>query len=435
VLDPRYIAENADTVRQSLRRRGADEGTMAALDRLVEIDGTRRDLITRTDELRALRNRLSKQIGPLMKEGRRDEAEPLRAQVGEAAQTLSTLDAELDVIAGEQGELLLTIPNMLDDRVPTGTTEDDNVEVRSWGTPRAFDFEPKDHHDLGTDLGIIDAPRAARMSGARFSVLRGPGARLERALINYFADQGTERGYTEVMVPYIVSRTAMTGTGQLPKFEDDAFRVSHDVAGEDAFLISTAEIPVTNLHREEIIDESDLPLKYVCFTPCFRAEAGSYGKDTRGLIRQHQFHKVELVKITTPEQAFDEHEQLTNDAEALLQALGLPHKVMNLCSKDVSINATICYDIEVWLPGQGKYREISSCSHYGEYQARRMKMRYRPAGGGKPRHVHTINGSALAAGRTLVAILENYQQSDGSVLIPEVLQPYMGGLDRIAPGE
>jgi seryl-tRNA synthetase len=435
MLDPRYIMDNADAVRQSLKHRCADEDTMAALERVIEIDGRRRALITQTDDLRALRNKLSKEIGPLMRAGRRDEAEPLRAQVGEAAQSLTALDSELEAIATEQHTLLLTIPNVLDPRVPTGSDEADNVELRAWGSPTEFDFEAKDHLDLGTALGIIDAPRAAKMSGARFVVLKGAGARLERALINWFADQGAAKGYTELMVPYIVSRSAMTGTGQLPKFEDDAFKVNHEVAGEDAFLISTAEIPVTNLHRDEILDEADLPLQYVCFTPCFRAEAGSYGRDTRGLIRQHQFHKVELVKITTPDQAEAEHEALTQDAEALLQALELPYKVMALCSGDVSINARICYDIEAWLPGQGKYREISSCSHFGDFQARRLKLRYRPEAGGKPRHAHTINGSALAVGRTLVAILENYQRADGSVVIPEVLRPYMGGLDRIAPSE
>jgi seryl-tRNA synthetase len=370
-----------------------------------------------------------------MKAGKREEAEPLRAKVGEAAAELSKLDAQLDEIATEQTELLLSIPNVLDERVPDGTTDEDNQEVRSWGEKPAMDFEPKDHHDLGTELGILDFPAAAKMSGARFSVLKGAGARLERALINYFTDQGVAEGYTEVMVPYIVSRTAMTGTGQLPKFEDDAFKVSHDVAGEDAFLISTAEIPVTNLHREEILAEADLPLKYVCFTPCFRAEAGSYGKDTRGLIRQHQFHKVEMVKIVTAEQAQAEHEALTRNAEALLEALGLPYRTVALCGGDVGFTARICYDIEVWLPGQGAYREISSCSHFGDFQSRRMKLRYRPDEGGKPRFAHTINGSGLAVGRTLVAILENHQQADGSVNIPEVLRPYMGGLDRIAPGE
>jgi len=435
MLDPRFIVDNADTVRESLNRRHADENTLAALERVIEIDGQRRALITKTDELRAARNQLTKQIGPLMKEGRREEAEPLRAQVTAAAEELSELDKQLDAIATEQTDLLMRIPNVLDARVPSGSTDEDNQEIRTWGDKRAFDFEPKDHHDLGTALGILDFPAAAKMSGARFSVLRGAGARLERALINYFTDQGVTKGYTEVMVPYIVSRTAMTGTGQLPKFEDDAFKVSHDVAGEDAFLISTAEIPVTNLHREEILTEVDLPLKYVCFTPCFRAEAGSYGKDTRGLIRQHQFHKVEMVKIVTAETAQGEHEALTRNAEELLEALGLPYRTVALCGGDVGFTASMCYDIEVWLPGQGAYREISSCSHFGDFQSRRMKLRYRPQEGGKPRFAHTINGSGLAVGRTLVAILENHQQADGSVNIPEVLRPYMGGLDRIAPAE
>jgi len=435
MLDPRFIVENADVVRESLGRRNADESTLSSLDRIIEIDGQRRALITQTDDLRAKRNQLTKQIGPLMKEGRREEAEPLRAQVGETAAELSGLDEQLDAIATEQTDLLLRLPNLLDERVPAGASDEDNVEVRRWGEPREMGFEAKDHHDLGTDLGILDFPRAARMSGARFTVLRGAGARLERALINFFVDRGVAKGYTEVMVPYIVGRTAMTGTGQLPKFEADAFKVSHDVRGEDAFLIGTAEIPVTNLHREEIVPEADLPYRYVCFTPCFRAEAGSYGKDTRGYIRQHQFHKVELVKITTPEQAHEEHEALTQDAEDLLQALELPYRVVNLCGGDVSAIARICYDLEVWLPGQSAYREISSASHFGDYQARRMKLRYRPEDGGKPRFAHTINGSGLAVGRTLVAILENHQQADGSITIPEVLRPYMGGLDRIAPGE
>ncbi len=435
MLDPRFIVDNPDTVRESLNRRHADENTLAALERVIEIDGQRRALIAKTDELRATRNQLTKQIGPLMKEGRREEAEPLRAQVTAAAEELSGLDTQLDAIATEQTDLLMRIPNVLDARVPAGSTDEDNQEIRAWGDKRSFDFEPKDHHDLGTALGILDFPAAAKMSGARFSVLRGAGARLERALINYFTDQGVTKGYTEVMVPYIVSRTAMTGTGQLPKFEDDAFKVSHDVAGEDAFLISTAEIPVTNLHREEILTEADLPLKYVCFTPCFRAEAGSYGKDTRGLIRQHQFHKVEMVKIVTAETAQGEHEALTRNAEELLEALGLPYRTVALCGGDVGFTASMCYDIEVWLPGQGAYREISSCSHFGDFQSRRMKLRYRPEEGGKPRFAHTINGSGLAVGRTLVAILENHQQADGSVNIPEVLRPYMGGLDRIAPAE
>jgi seryl-tRNA synthetase len=435
MLDSRFIVDNADLVRESLSRRCADESAVATLERIIEIDAIRRSLISQTDELRALRNQLTKQIGPMMREGRAEEAAPLRAEVGEAAAKLSALDEQLDLIASEQKTLLLTVPNMLDERVPKGKSDKDNIEVRSWGEKRQMDFQPKDHHDLGTELGIIDFAAAAKMSGSRFSVLKGAGARLERALINWFVDQGVVDGYQEVMVPYIVSRSAMTGTGQLPKFEHDAFKVNHDVAGEDAFLISTAEIPVTNLHREEILAEADLPLKYVCFTPCFRAEAGSYGRDTRGLIRQHQFHKVELVKIVTEEHAQAEHEDLTQHAERLLQALELPYRTVVLCGGDVGFTARICYDIEVWLPGQGAFREISSCSHFGDFQARRMKLRYRPDAGGKPRFAHTINGSALAVGRTLVAILENHQQADGSISIPTVLQPYMGGLDRIAPGE
>jgi len=431
MLDRRLITENTDAVKAAMTKRHADDGTHAAVDRIVDMDSRRKSVTTETDELRAKRNTLSKQIGPLMREGKQAEAEPLKAEVKAFGDRLSALEEELKSIESEQSNLLLSIPNMLDERVPEGKSEEDNVVVRTWGEPATLDFEAKDHHDLGTELGIIDFPTAAKISGARFSVLKGAGARLERALINWFVDQGVENGYREVMVPYIVSRTAMVGTGQLPKFEQDAFKVNHDVAGEDAFLISTAEIPVTNLHRDEIIDEAALPLKYVCFTPCFRAEAGSYGKDTRGLIRQHQFHKVEMVKIVTPDQAQSEHESLTADAERLLQALGLPYRTVILCGGDVGFTARICYDIEVWLPGQNAYREISSCSHFGDFQSRRAKIRFRPDGGGKPVIAHTINGSGLAVGRTLVAIIENYQQEDGSVLIPEVLRPYMGGLDQI----
>ena len=435
MLDRRLIIEHTDIVRAALTLRHVDDETMAAVDRIVAMDTRRKAVNTETDELRAKRNSLSKQIGPLMRDGNREAAEPLKAEVKAFGDRLSALEDELKALETEQHDLMMRIPNVLDDRVPAGKSEEDNQVVRIWGTPPTLDFEPKDHHDLGTDLGILDFPAAAKISGARFSVLKGAGARLERALINFFVDQGVANGYREVMVPYIVSRSSMTGTGQLPKFEADAFKVSHDVAGEDAFLISTAEIPVTNLHRDEIIDEADLPINYVCFTPCFRAEAGSYGKDTRGLIRQHQFHKVEMVKIVTPDQAISEHEALTGHAEALLQALELPYRTVILCGGDVGFTARICYDIEVWLPGQSSYREISSCSHFGDFQSRRAKIRFRPEGGGKPIMAHTINGSGLAVGRTLVAILENHQQADGSVRIPEVLRPYMGGLDRISPAE
>jgi seryl-tRNA synthetase len=435
MLDRRFITEQPDVVRASLTKRNADEGTLAALEQIIEMDQHRKNVNTETDDLRATRNSLSRQIGPLMQQGKREEAEPLKAQVKAQGDRLAALESELKELEASQTALLMTIPNLLDDRVPAGTSEDDNTLVRTWGEPKSLDFEARDHHDIGTDLGILDFPSAAKISGARFSVLKGAGARLERALINWFVDQGVSNGYQEVMVPYIVSRTAMTGTGQLPKFEDDAFKVNHDVAGEDAFLISTAEIPVTNLHRDEIIDEDALPIKYVCFTPCFRAEAGSYGKDTRGLIRQHQFHKVEMVKFASSETAVEEHEALTKNAEELLQALDLPYRTMILCGGDVGFTARICYDIEVWLPGQGAFREISSCSYFGDFQSRRAKIRYRKSEGGKPVLAHTINGSGLAVGRTLVAILENYQQADGSVIVPDVLRPYMGGLDQITAVE
>jgi len=435
MLDRRLIIEHTDQVRASLAKRHADEASIAAVDRIVEMNDLRKSVNTETDTLRAKRNALSKSIGPLMREGKKEEAEPLKAEVKAFGDRLTELETQLKELEDEQTNLLLGIPNVLDERVPQGKTEDDNEVVRTWGDIPDLAFEAKDHHDIGTELGILDFPSAAKISGARFSVLKGAGARLERALINWFIDQGVDAGYREVMVPYIVSRTAMVGTGQLPKFEDDAFKVSHSVAGEDAFLISTAEIPVTNLHRDEIIDEDNLPLKYVCFTPCFRAEAGSYGRDTRGLIRQHQFHKVEMVKIVAPAQAITEHESLTADAEQLLQKLGLPYRTVILCGGDVGFTAKICYDIEVWLPGQSAYREISSCSHFGDFQARRAKIRFRPEGGGKAVLAHTINGSGLAVGRTLVAILENYQQEDGSVKVPKVLQPYMGGLDRITTVE
>lgn len=435
MLDRRLIIEHTDLVRTSLAKRHADETSIAAVERIVEMNDLRKTVNTETDTLRAKRNALSKSIGPLMRDGKTAEAEPLKAEVKAFGDRLSELETQLKALEDEQAKLLLGLPNILDERVPPGKSEADNEVVRTWGDIPTFDFEAKDHHDLGTDLGILDFPSAAKISGSRFSVLKDSGARLERALINWFIDQGVDAGYREVMVPYIVSRTAMIGTGQLPKFEDDAFKVSHSVAGEDAFLISTAEIPVTNLHRDEIIDEASLPLKYVCFTPCFRAEAGSYGRDTRGLIRQHQFHKVEMVKIVSPAQAIAEHESLTADAEQLLQKLGLPYRTVILCGGDVGFTAKICYDIEVWLPGQSAYREISSCSHFGDFQARRAKIRFRPEGGGKAVLAHTVNGSGLAVGRTLVAILENYQQEDGSVNVPKVLQPYMGGLDRITAVE
>jgi len=432
LLDPSFVVSQPDLVRDALSRRGGAADHLALLERFLAVNVRRREVQTEADALRAERNTLSREVGNLMREGRKDEAEDRKERVKAGAARLDVLEEEKKALELEEADLILRLPNLIDGRVPTGHSDADNVEVFRWGTPRAIE-NPRSHDELGEALGILDMGRAAKLSGARFSVLKGVGAKLDRALIQLFLDMATRHGYTEVEVPYIVSRTTMTGTGQLPKFEQDLFKLSGPLNGEDVFLIPTAEVPVTNLHRDEILDEEQLPISYACFTPCFRAEAGSYGRDTRGMLRQHQFHKVELVKITTPEQAIAQHEALTRHAEAVLQALGLPYRKMMLCSGDASPSATICYDLEVWLPSQGVYREVSSCSHFGDYQARRMKMRYRPAGGGKPRLCHTINGSGLAVGRALVAVLENYQEPDGSVIIPEVLRPYLGGLDRITP--
>lgn len=435
MLDPRFVAENPEQVREALRRRGSDAAAISSVDRIVALTERRAAVAHEGDEARAVRNKLSPQIGALMKQGRRDEAAALRRQVQEAKARAEALDTERRALEAERRALLLALPNLLDERVPPGDGEGDNVELRRWA-PGELLAEGRAHDELGVALGIMDFEAAARISGSRFTVLRGAGARLERALISWFLDLHTSRhGYTELVVPYLVWASTLEGTAQLPKFEEDLFKLSAPMNGQDAYLIPTAEVPVTNLHRGEILAAEDLPRSYACFTPCFRSEAGAYGRDTRGYIRQHQFHKVELVKITTPEDADAEHEALTGHAEACLKALGLPYRVMRLCGGDIGFGARHCYDLEVWLPSQGRYREISSCSSYGDFQARRMNLRYRPAGPGKPkpRLCHTINGSGLAVGRTLVAILENYQQPDGSVRIPEVLQPYMGGLDRIAP--
>lgn len=436
MLDRRLVTEDPAGVRDSLTRRNAGEDQFAAFDRLETVLSRRREVQTESDGLRAERNRLTKQIGPLMKAGKRDEALPLREKVKSMGDRMDALDNERKALEDEERDLLLSIPNPLDPRVPEGKTEDDNVELRTWRSPGVYDFDVKDHVTLGEALGIFDFERAAKLSGARFPVARGPGARLERALVSFFLDQATDaNGYTEFVVPYIVSRTTMTGTGQLPKFEEDAFKLTQQLDGQDAFLIPTAEVPLTNLHAGEILDEADLPLSYTAFTPCFRSEAGSYGRDVRGLMRQHQFHKVELVKITTPEASHAAHEALTKDAEGLLQALELPYRVELLCGGDTGFSASMTYDLEVWVPSQNKYREISSCSNFGDFQARRMNLRYRPADGGKPRFCNTVNGSGLAVGRTVVAIIENYQQADGSIVVPDVLRPYLGGLARISATE
>jgi seryl-tRNA synthetase len=433
MLDARFVAENPDLVRDHLARRQSDAQTLAIPARIAALTERRSALLQEAEAGRAKRNQLSPQIGRMMKAGKREEADTLKLEVKRAAEAIKAADEQLGGIESERDGLLMALPNLLHGSVPDGKGEHENVEVRRWGAPPEMDFTPKPHDELAADLGLLDQEQSARISGARFAVLHGSLARMERALINFFVDTHTEKhGYQEVMVPYVVWRTAMEGTGQLPKFEQDAFKLAEPLNGQDAFLIPTAEVPVTNLFRGELMLAEDLPKALVCFTPCFRSEAGSYGKDTRGLIRQHQFHKVEMVRITTAENAEAEHQALTGHAEAILKALGLHFRTVALCSGDVGFSASLCYDLEVWLPGQQAFREISSCSLFGDYQSRRMKMRYRPDGEkSKPQFCHTTNGSGLAVGRTLVAILENYQQADGSVVVPEVLRGYMGGLDRI----
>lgn len=414
MFDVKLLRDDLESVEAMLRARHAkiDLSAFAALDQ------RRRDLIKETDSLKSERKTQSKKIGQMMKAG--EDVEPVKAEVAKIGDRIKELDAELARCNSDLDELLSGIPNMLDASTPAGNSEDDNLQVALHGEPTAFDFEPKDHVDLGTHLGLFDFERAAKIAGARFCVLRGDAARLERALINFMCDVHHEQGYFEVMPPFIVNGDSMFGTGQFPKMKEDSFHL----AGSDYHLIPTAEVPVTNLHRDEILNEKQLPLNYQAFTPCFRSEAGSYGRDTRGLIRQHQFNKVEMVKFVLPENSEAEHEKLRDDAEEILRRLELPYRVMLLCSADVSFAAAKCYDLEVWLPGQQAYREISSCSNFGDFQARRAKIRYKGASG--KGLIHTINGSGLAIGRTLVAILENYQNADGSIRIPTALQPYMG---------
>ena len=432
MLDPRFVADNPDTVKAHLRRRHADDAVIATVDDLASLGRQRNALITERDGLLARRNTLSREVGQLMREGKKDEADGKKAEVIGGQARTAAIEAELAGVETTQQDLVLRIPNLLSEDTPEGAGEDDNPVVRTWGEKPVFEFEPQSHVELGENLGVFDFERASKLSGTRFSVLYGAAARMERALISFFLDtHTTEHGYREVMVPYMVHRDVMQGTGQLPKFEADLFKLDRPVNGADMFLVPTAEVPVTNLHRDEILDESQLPLKYACFTPCFRAEAGSAGRDVRGMIRQHQFHKVEMVWMTTPERSDADHQALVGHAETLLQRLKLPYRVVQHCGGEVSFSAHKAFDLEVWLPSQQKYREISSCSNFGDFQARRMQMRYRAEGHKKPRFPHTLNGSGLPAGRTLVAIFENYQQADGSIVVPEVLRPYMGGLDVI----
>jgi seryl-tRNA synthetase len=426
MLDLNYVRANLERVRAALEARGFP---VAALEDFAALDAERRRAIAESDALNARRNASSREIGALMKEGRKEEAEARRKEVGEMKERMAELDAARDDAERRMQELLATVPNVPHESVPVGRDESANVEVRQWGEAPKFDFEPQDHVDIGTRLGILDLERAAKIASARFAILRGAGARLERALINFMLDVHTrEHGYEETLPPFIVNRDSLFGTGQLPKFESDLFKLTDE---RGLYLIPTAEVPVTNIHRDEILDASQLPAKFVSYTPCFRSEAGSYGRDTRGVIRQHQFDKVELVKLSLPENSYEVLEGLTRDAETILQKLGLHYRVVTLSTGDMSGASAKTYDIEVWLPSQNTFREISSCSNFESYQARRAKIRFRRGGGSKPEYVHTLNGSGLAVGRTWLAILENYQQQDGSVIIPEALRPYMGGEEKI----
>jgi seryl-tRNA synthetase len=427
MLDLNYVRENIDKVREALAARHADA---TALDAFAKADAERRRTIAESDQLNAQRNASSHEIGGLMKEGKKEEAEKRRAEVGQLKERIAELDQLRAQTEARMNDLLSSLPNIPHESVPRGEDESDNVEVRRWGTPPRFNFEPKDHVDLGTALGILDLERATKIAAARFAILNGAGARLERALINFMLDvQTREHGYTETLPPFIVNRNALFGTAQLPKFEADLFKLQDE---RELYLIPTAEVPVTNYYREEILDAAQLPMRWAAYTPCFRSEAGSYGRDTRGVIRQHQFEKVELVKYSLPENSYEELESLTRDAETILQKLGLHYRVVVLSTADLGFGSAKTYDIEVWLPSQNAFREISSCSNYETFQARRAQIRFRRAGGAKPEFVHTLNGSGLAIGRTWIAVLENYQQEDGSVIIPEVLRPYMNGVERIS---
>lgn len=426
MLDLHYVRENLEEVKKALENRNFPTDL---LEKFAALDTERRQIIGDADKINAQRNSASKEIGALMQTGKREEADAKKAEVAGLKEIQTELERRRDESVEAMHDLLSHLPNIPAEDVPIGTDEAANVEIRKWGEPKNFDFEPKDHVDLGESLGILDLERATKIAGSRFAILNGAGARLSRALVNFMLDvHTTEHNYTETLPPFLVNRKSLFGTNQLPKFEEDLFHIKDE---RGFALIPTAEVPVTNYHAEEILDAKDLPKFYTAYTPCFRSEAGSYGRDTRGLIRQHQFEKVELVKLTLPENSVEEHEKLTANAEIILQKLGLPYRTVVLSTGDMGFGATKTYDIEVWLPSQKTYREISSCSNCGDFQARRMNLRFRRAGGAKPEFVHTLNGSGLAVGRTWIAILENYQQSDGSILIPEILQPYMNGLEVI----
>ena len=425
MLDSKYIEENMDKVRGKLAERGAE----IDFEEFWALDRGRKEIIKKVEKLERERNIGSKKVGELRREGKKEEAQELQEEMKRTSVQIKEL-GELRARAEEEfRNFLLTIPNISHDSVPVGGSDADNVEIRKWGEPKDFDFEPKDHVEIGKDLDILDLDRAAKITGARFALYKGLGARLERALINFMLDLHTnEHGYTEVLPPFMANTDSFIGTGNLPKFEEDLFKIE----GTNFYLIPTAEVPVTNIHRDEILKEEELPIKYVAYTPCFRSEAGSYGKDVRGIIRQHQFNKVELVKFSNPDSSYEEHESLTENAVRVLELLGLPYRVVLLCTGDMGFSSAKTYDLEVWVPSENTFREISSCSNFEDFQARRASIRYRPKDGSKVKLVHTLNGSGLAVGRTVIGILENFQEADGSVTVPEVLVPYMGGVTKIS---
>ena len=424
MLDIKLLRNNFEEVEKALSTRNEEFD----LSKFKDLDNNRRELLSEVEVLKAEQNKVSKQIPSLKKEGR--DVTPIFEEMKKISDKVKELDAKVTEVETELNDYMLTLPNIPNPTVPSGKTDEDNVEIRRFMEPTQFGFEPKPHWDLGNDLGIVDPESAAKVSGSRFTFYKGAGARLERAIMNFYLDTHTEKhGYTEVFPPFMVSRESMTGTGQLPKFEEDAYKVLGD--GKEYFLVPTAEVPVTNLHREQILEGSKLPVKYCAYTACFRAEAGSAGRDTRGLIRQHQFNKVELVKFTKPEDSYEELEKLTKDAEDVLKLLKLPYRVVKICIGDLGFTAAMKYDIEVWMPSYNRYVEISSCSNFEDFQARRANIKYKENIKDKAKFVHTLNGSGVAIGRTTAAILENYQQADGSIRVPEVLIPYMGGMKEI----
>lgn len=425
MLDLKKIRNNPEEIKKQLINRGEDFD-LSDIDKVISLDEKRRKILVEVESLKNKRNQDSSEIAKLKRNG--GNADTLVTEMKEVSDKIKQYDVQLSEVNDKIEYIMLRIPNIPNPAVPEGKTDEDNVEIRRWSEPTKFDFEPKAHWDIGTDLNILDFERGGKVSGSRFTFYRGLGARLERAVITYYLDFHTEKhGYEELFPPYMVNRTSMIGTGQLPKFEEDAFRV----ANNDFFLIPTAEVPVTNFYRNEVLKGEDLPIKHVAYSACFRAEAGSAGRDTRGIIRQHQFNKVEMVKFTKPEQSYEELEKLTNDAEDVLKGLKLPYRVVRICKGDLGFTAALKYDIEVWMPSYNRYVEISSCSNFEDFQARRANIKYKETPKDKPKYVHTLNGSGVAIGRTVAAILENYQQADGSVVIPELLRPYMGGKEVI----